>query len=136
MYYSSLEQHQTKAQGYILVPDGSGALINLNSGNQATAYNQAIYDIDPVAQNYVVIEETECARLPIFGIKADDNAIFARITAGDAIASVNADVAGKLNNYNYAYASFNVREKELLNMFGVQGSKSDIPVVEKSLYKN
>lgn len=124
-----------KAQGYILVPDGSGALINLNSGNQATAYNQAIYDIDPVAQNYVVIEETECARLPIFGIKADDNAIFARITAGDAIASVNADVAGKLNNYNYAYASFNVREKELLNMFGVQGSKSDIPVVEKSLYK-
>ena len=124
-----------KAQGYILVPDGSGALINLNSGNQATAYNQAIYDIDPVAQNYVVIEETECARLPIFGIKADDNAIFARITAGDAIASVNADVAGKLNNSNYAYASFNVREKELLNMFGVQGSKSDIPVVEKSLYK-
>lgn len=124
-----------KAQGYILVPDGSGALINLNSGNQATAYNQAIYDIDPVAQNYVVIEETECARLPIFGIKADDNAIFARITAGDAIASVNADVAGKLNNYNYAYASFNVREKELLNMFGVQGSKSDILVVEKSLYK-
>lgn len=124
-----------KAQGYILVPDGSGALINLNSGNQATAYNQAIYDIDPVAQNYVVIEETECARLPIFGIKADDNAIFARITAGDAIASVNADVAGKLNNYNYAYASFNVREKELLNMFGVQGSKSYIPVVEKSLYK-
>lgn len=124
-----------KAQGYILVPDGSGALINLNSGNQATAYNQAIYDIDPVAQNYVVIEETECARLPIFGIKADDNAIFARITAGGAIASVNADVAGKLNNYNYAYASFNVREKELLNMFGVQGSKSDIPVVEKSLYK-
>lgn len=124
-----------KAQGYILVPDGSGALINLNSGNQATAYNQAIYDIDPVAQNYVVIEETECARLPIFGIKADDNAIFARITVGDAIASVNADVAGKLNNYNYAYASFNVREKELLNMFGVQGSKSDIPVVEKSLYK-
>lgn len=124
-----------KAQGYILVPDGSGALINLKSGNQATAYNQAIYDIDPVAQNYVVIEETECARLPIFGIKADDNAIFARITAGDAIASVNADVAGKLNNYNYAYASFNVREKELLNMFGVQGSKSDIPVVEKSLYK-
>lgn len=124
-----------KAQGYILVPDGSGALINLNSGNQATAYNQAIYDIDTVAQNYVVIEETECARLPIFGIKADDNAIFARITAGDAIASVNADVAGKLNNYNYAYASFNVREKELLNMFGVQGSKSDIPVVEKSLYK-
>lgn len=124
-----------KAQGYILVPDGSGALINLNSGNQATAYNQAIYDIDPVAQNYVVIEETECARLPIFGIKADDNAIFARITAGDAIATVNADVAGKLNNYNYAYASFNVREKELLNMFGVQGSKSDIPVVEKSLYK-
>lgn len=124
-----------KAQGYILVPDGSGALINLNSGNQATAYNQAIYDIDPVAQNYVVIEETECARLSIFGIKADDNAIFARITAGDAIASVNADVAGKLNNYNYAYASFNVREKELLNMFGVQGSKSDIPVVEKSLYK-
>lgn len=124
-----------KAQGYILVPDGSGALINLNSGNQATAYSQAIYDIDPVAQNYVVTEETECARLPIFGIKADDNAIFARITAGDAVASVNADVAGKLNNYNYAYASFNVREKELLNMFGVQGSKSDIPVVEKSLYK-
>ena len=54
---------------YMFVPDGSGALINLNNGCKNAAYSQNIYGIDPVVQSYVVTEYTEDARIPVFGMK-------------------------------------------------------------------
>lgn len=121
-------------EGYMLVPNGSGSLIYFNNGKQDAAYSQYVYGIDPTAQSYVVVENTKQARLPIFGIKRDDSAIFATIHNGDALASINADVAGKLNSYNYAFAEFDLREMELLDMFGISNTQSDTPVVEKDFY--
>lgn len=121
-------------EGYMFVPNGSGALIDLNNGCKNAAYTQNIYGIDPVAQSYVVTEYTQTARLPVFGMKNGDNAFFARIKNGDALAIINADVSGKLNSYNYVYPEFCLREIELLNMFGVSGNKSDTPMLEKNMY--
>lgn len=121
--------------GYMMVPDGSGALINFNNGKISDdAYSQYVYDMDPVTQSYIKTENTEAARLPVFGIKNGDSAFLAVITSGDALSSVNADVSGKLNKYNYCYAEFSLREMELLNMFGVEGTKADTPSLEKNLY--
>lgn len=75
-------------------------------------------------------EYTEDARIPVFGMKNGDSAFLGRITGGDALAIVNADVSGKLNSYNYVYPEFCVREIELLNMFGVSGNQADVPVLE------
>lgn len=124
----------TDADGYMFVPDGSGALINLNNGCKNAAYSQNIYGIDPVVQSYVVTEYTEDARIPVFGMKNGDSAFLGRITGGDALAIVNADVSGKLNSYNYVYPEFCVREIELLNMFGVSGNQADVPVLENDIY--
>lgn len=63
----------------------------------------------------------------VFGMKNGDSAFLGRITGGDALAIVNADVSGKLNSYNYVYPEFCVREIELLNMFGVSGNQADVP---------
>ena len=124
----------TQADGYMVVPDGSGALIYLNNGCTSPAYMQNVYGIDPVVQSYIVTDLTETARLPIFGMKNGSQAFLGRITEGDALGIINADVAGRTNSYNYVFAEFSVREMELLNMFGVSGNKADVPSVENNLY--
>ena len=124
-----------EAKGYMVVPNGSGSIIEFNNGKtKDPSYSQYVYDLDPVTQSYVVIENTETARLPVFGIKNNNTSIFAVIENGDALACIDADVAGKLNTYNYVYVTFSLREMELLNMFGVTGTQADTPVLEKNIY--
>lgn len=123
-----------EAEGYLFVPNGSGALINLNNGTKNSPYSQNVYGIDPVVQSYTVTELTENVSLPVFGMKNGDNAFLARITGGDALASIYANVSGNTNSYNFIYTEFSLREIELLNMFGVTGNQADVPVVEENLY--
>ncbi len=121
--------------GYILVPNGAGSLIRFKNGDiTQTGYSQYVYGTDPVSQNYTVVENTEDARLPVYGIKGAQSCLFAMITGGDALTSINADNAGKATEYNYAYPAFSLREMELLNMFGISGMQSDTPSLEKDAY--
>lgn len=125
-------------EGNLFVPNGSGALIHFNNGKQGEApYNQYIYGTDPVSQSYEVVENAETARMPVFGIenKTKGLGIFAVIQDGDALASVQADVSGRLNAYNYVYPEFSAREMELLTMFGATGQQSNVARVENDLYK-
>ena len=57
----------TQEQGYMVVPDGAGALIHFNNGKtNAAAYSQYLYNIDPMEATYTVLENTTPARLPVF----------------------------------------------------------------------
>jgi len=124
----------TSEEGYMLVPNGSGSLIKFNNGKKAERYNQYIYGMDPTLQSYIVVEDTENARMPIFGIKKENGAIFAEITNGDALANIIADISGKTNSYNYVYPSFTLRGTEKVSMFGAEGVAADLPTAEKDLY--
>ncbi len=94
-------------EGYMLVPDGSGALIYLNN-DKATygAYSQAIYGRDTALITEKLSAESETARIPVFGMKDGDNGFLAIVTEGDTSATVNALTSGTLNSYNNVYASF------------------------------
>lgn len=94
--------------GYILVPDGSGALIYLNNGRiNASAFNVPVYgrdnslDLLKEVQNY-----PEIIRLPVFGLKQEDQAFFAIIEEGAPLARIRADISGRAANYNQVYAEF------------------------------
>jgi hypothetical protein len=122
-------------EGYILVPNGSGSLIYFNNDkNNAERYNQYIYGIDEISQSYTVVENTEKARMPVFGIKREKSAIFAEIIDGDAVANIIAGVAGSVNSYNYVYPSFTLRGSEKVSMFGATGVSADLPTLEKDMY--
>lgn len=121
-------------EGYLLVPNGTGSLIRFNNGKKSERYNQYIYGMDDTSQAFTVVEETEKVRLPIFGIKHENSAIFAEITNGDALANIIAEVSGSLNSYNYVYPSFVLRGSEKVSMFGVTGVSADLPVLEKDIY--
>ena len=99
--------------GYIFVPDGSGALLSFDDTQKKTGiYKTRVYGADktiPVKQKSLLEYKTN---LPVFGLKAGDNAYFAVIEDADAIASINAVRAKTMNSYNSSYASFTLREKQ------------------------
>lgn len=120
--------------GYILVPNGSGSLIYFNNGKSNEKYNQYVYGLDEAVPSFTVVEETEKIRLPVFGIKKSNKAIFAEITGGETLANIIARVSGSINSYNNAYASFTVRGYERVSVFGTTGVSADLPTLEKELY--
>jgi hypothetical protein len=124
-----------KDQGYMFVPSGSGSLISFNNGKTTSEpYVQQVYALDPLIISYRQTQRMEPARLPVFGMKKNNNAWFAMIQDGDAIASIQADISGKLNSYNYVFSYFNLRDNEQLSMFGATGSEADLPVVDNKMY--
>lgn len=98
--------------GSILVPDGSGALIHFNNGKtKYPAYQQAVYGLDMTMEATEDANQEQKVRLPVFGIIREDSAFLGIIEQGAAAATINADVSGRLNSYNYVYPSFYVVNK-------------------------
>lgn len=124
----------TEEEGYMLVMNGTGSLINFNRGNTLEPFNQYVYGMDELIQSYTVVEDTEKMRLPVFGIKHEKSAVFAEITSGDPLANINAGVSGMINSYNYVYPSFLIRGSEKVAMFEVDGASADLPTLEKDMY--
>jgi hypothetical protein len=97
-------------EGYIFVPDGSGALIHLNNGKTtASIYSQPVYGDDlSLGPREMPIARTQ-NHLPVFGLKQGSQAFLAVIEEGEALARIQADIAGKLHSYNVVYPQFTLR---------------------------
>lgn len=107
----------TDAKGYILLPDGSGSLLYLNNGKSAMKnYYCDIYGIDNSLYEKEKIYNTEQANLPVFGLKNGNQAFFAIIEDGDAIAAVKAMPSGGVSAFNSVNAEFKIREKLQVNL--------------------
>lgn len=121
--------------GYIVVPNGDGSIIRFNNGKTGAGnYSQFIYGIDMLAADYTVLESANNASMALFGLCGENSTILATVEDGAALASITAGVAGKVNNYNYAYTSFIIRGSETLEMFGTTGNEAALPIVEPEPY--
>lgn len=127
-------------KGYTFVPDGSGSLIYFNNEKTyAAPFRTALYGTDAAISQLVKIQKETAARLPVFGMKYEDRAFVAIIEKGDAVAAVEADVSGRLNDYNTVYPSFTIHNLEEVTLtngwrsstvkkFQAEPFKSDIVV--------
>lgn len=111
-YFGSASNEEN---GYMFVPDGSGAIINFNNGktNISDPVRLQLYGLDDGREIKTKPYVTENASLPVFGIKKDDSALFAIIGSGDTNAEITADIAGKSSNVtdrNRCYATFKLSE--------------------------
>ena len=103
-------------QGYLFVPDGSGALVYFNNGRQnQVAYNTAVYGWDEGMPREAVVNDNK-APYPVFGIQKNGAALLCIIEEGSAYAGIRADVSGRNCSYNSVYARFDM----------VHGAKMDI----------
>ena len=110
-------------EGYILVPDGSGSLIYLNNNKlNSSSYAINIYGDDrsvPLAEKQSTIEQ---AYMPVFGMKKGNNAFFAIIESGDAMARVCADINGKTNSYNWVCSEYILIPNDILDISDYSGN--------------
>lgn len=121
--------------GYIVVPNGDGSIINFNNGKTTAAnYNQYVYGIDPLSADYTLVEASDDAMMGLYAICKEESTVLATIEDGAALASITAGVSGKVNSYNYVYTTFVVRGSETLEMFGTTGNEAELPVVEPDPY--
>ncbi len=122
-------------KGYMVVPNGSGSIINFNNGKiNAADYSQYIYNLDPLADSLIQTEYTEKVRLELFGICREDSSVLVTIEDGAALANITAGIGGRYSSYNYAYPSFMLRVYDILSIFGSTGSSADLPIVVKDIY--
>lgn len=134
----------TQDEGWLLVPDGSGALINFNNGvTSMMEYNANVYGKDHGVEGQIgltgvlqaqarTVEQT--ARLPVFGTYRNDadgaRALLGIVTQNDAKAAVLARVSN-LTSYNYAWSRFRVRNAGSMMMNSKEFGASVIGVSER-----
>lgn len=121
--------------GYMVVPNGSGSIINFNNGKiNAADYSQYIYNIDPIADSLTQTEYTEPARIALYGICREKSGILVTIEDGASLANITAGIAGKYSSYNFVYPSFQLRGYDILSLFGNTGNEADLPIVVNNIY--
>ena len=94
--------------GYMLVPEGSGALINFNNGKRSqNAYYANVFGWDYGTKRTEVINETE-APFGVFGVSNEDGSFICIMESGNAYGAVSADIAGRIHSYNLVYPKYSV----------------------------
>ena len=120
----------------MLVPDGSGALINFNSGKtRYPSYQQLVYGQDNTMARTEDSAREEAVRLPVFGIIRENSAFLGIIEQGESVATINADISGRLNSYNYVYPSFNVVNKGQVTL-DANGQQRSLPKFQENPMKS
>ena len=104
--------------GYMLVPDGSGSLINFNNQKQnQVPYYINIYGWDEAMPREAVIGDNK-ALFPAFGVHKNGASLFCVIEEGSAYAGVRADVSGRNSTYNIVYPVFDMIHGALMDIAG------------------
>ena len=107
-------------EGYLLVPDGSGTLIEFNNNKQSSnSYVGTVY-----GDNLTIPKKTASSMLreqismPVYGMKCNDNGFLAVITSGEANAKISATTSRKSSSYNHIYSTAIIREMSNAGMGG------------------
>lgn len=118
--------------GYIFIPDGSGAVINLNNGKtNYKNYSEYLYGRDITKVRDLEADAVEQAYMPVMALVRGNNGMVMIADKGETFATVNAAVAGNKQDqcgYNYCYFSFVLRTSDEYKM---AGDGSSIIVYEK-----
>lgn len=141
--------HMGESGGYILIPDGQGALIELkdNEGRYSSPYKTTVYGTNiglselaqgAVMNNFSTNNPPERASMPVFGIRHDNTqiAFVSIIESGDSSATIQAymngvgnmgfDWAGAQYTYRVVYAQSTGPSSGTVNMRTPRAKRFDI----------
>lgn len=116
-------------EGYLLIPEGGGALINFNNNKiSQSKYYANLYGWDMALSRDAVVHDTR-AYFNVFGIANGDDSFICIMEEGVPYASVQADIAGHGNSYNWVNAIYSIKPRELFEI-GDVGSQSTYKFLE------
>lgn len=125
--FGAVTNKQSVDGGYMLVPDGSGALIELNSYTpDVTEYNRPVYDNDYFSDYYYAPEYSDELTMPIFGMtygkdEASTHGFLAIIEEGAETAYIQTKLANNSEDgptYNKIYSTFDSVQYKDVNVNG------------------
>ncbi len=117
-------------EGFLVVPDGSGALIEFNRGVGNT-YSQKVYGPDQSLYRVSQVEHTQPVVMPVFGIgRTGEGLSLGIITGGAGDASVEAEAGNGETGYNAVWASFNLLPRDVRHYDDV---RMDVDIVAEEI---
>ena len=121
----------TPINGYMIVPDGSGAVIESNNGKSNYAdYEMTIYGRDYTPVPLSAPRVTQQSFLPVAATVKGQNGLVIVASEGDSYSAVKAQVSGQNKQaYNTVYFSFTTRSTDQFYMSG--DSTNRLTVYEK-----
>ncbi|WP_124100439.1 DUF5696 domain-containing protein [Ruminococcus sp. Marseille-P6503] len=128
---SAKDETGEATEGYMIVPDGSGAVIEYNNGKVNYAdYSQQIYGRDYTTVPLNAPRVTEQAYMPVIATVSGTSGLVAVVSDGDANVYAKAQVSGQnKQSYNNCYFEFETRSQDAFFMSGDSSNK--ITVFEK-----
>ncbi len=109
--------------GYLLIPDGSGALMRFGSNKGMYAsYSEKVYGRDINLDLIRQIEAKQTISLPVFGIRNNGEGLLA-VLSQPAAAIIKADPNGSKSSYASARAEFELRSYDTYMMGETMGSR-------------
>lgn len=115
-YFTSVKKNTDT--GYIVIPDGSGAVIEFDNGKaDYPVYLKRLYSTDLAFTSYTLTSKTTDVLLPMYAMvyTGSEHGVIAEATKGAAQLAINAGVSGQANGnntFNYAYYTIYIRESE------------------------
>ena len=116
----------SEEKGYVLVPDGTGGIINFNNGKTGQqTYQSDMYGWDYGVSRDMVVDETK-SNFPLFAIsnETDEKSFLCISEECSAYSIAQADIAGKENGYNYGRFTYKMIHGEDMDI----SKKSDTTV--------
>lgn len=103
----------TEDEGYLLVPEGGGALINFNNGKTSqSSYFANMYGWDFAQYREDLVHETN-TYFNAFGIARNGSSMMCILEDGAPYCGVYADISGRVHSYNYVYAQYTLLHREV-----------------------
>lgn len=103
----------TTDEGYAMIPDGSGVLIDFNNNRSyATRYEQRIYGRDYGKTKKTTDFGIEKISMPVYGMKVNDHGFINIIKEGSESCSIISSSSSRSVPYNQTYYRYYNREKD------------------------
>ena len=106
----------TADEGFMLVPEGGGAIINFNNGKiLQNSYYANTYGWDYGVRRKELVNETRNS-FPVFGMVKNGGAFLCFMEGATSYGGVQADVAMRYNSFNWLNAKYNVIHADQYNV--------------------
>lgn len=121
--------------GFIMVPDGSGALIRFNNGKSSEPYEQYIYGRDPSIVPVRKRNDFQTIALPVYGLSREGAGYIAIFEQGKTRGVLTASTAGQLAGYNSATPGFIIRDFDSISFRERTGTPRDVRIFERKNFE-
>ncbi len=103
-------------EGFMLIPEGGGALIRYNNGKlNQNSYYANMYGWDYGSERTEVVSETKNT-FPVFGMTQNGGSFLCMMEGAAAYGGVQADISMRYNSYNWVCAKYTVLHSDKYNV--------------------